>query len=430
MAKPEPKKKHSLPLPEALTGDAWKITPSPVARMAALAPEQRKMLVPTGQDVTERLVRAHEMTHISISPIDDGREGFLQGLNESVVQLCEDSRVHAHMRKLDFPVESLNVLGDDDFKNYLEEAPLAIAAAFGAAAYRTGEAVAAEGWLARQDPVSADSYAAYRAGRTLANRAFPEGEETPGFERTIELAKAIIDLFGDPDTPPPPPPPFGSQHAAPANQPISQIVPPKMARAVAPLMVNQTNDEVHGEEGIWAAVKFEEPPRPLHLPGRMRKRRKNIADVRGRRLRRLERLTTDGRVFAHKQMRKGGGAVLIDTSGSMSLTHDEVIALCVAFPGGVIAAYSAEGSLGYLRVIARNGRRVTDEMINPPGGGNEIDGPALDWLALQPGPRYWISDAGVSGGAQGLKYCLDVCVRARIRRVENAWEIVGKVEGV
>jgi hypothetical protein len=133
----------------------------------------------------------------------------------------------------------------------------------------------------------------------------------------------------------------------------------------------------------------------------------------------------DGRVFAHKIRKRGGGGVLIDTSGSMDLSNEQVLMLCAAYPAGVIAAYSSHGDEGTLRVIARNGRRVPDDQISPPGAGNGIDGPALDWLAKQPGPRFWISDAGVTGGQAGLHYCLEVCLKNQIRRVDDAWDLVG-----
>ena len=60
--------------------------------------------------------------------------------------------------------------------------------------------------------------------------------------------------------------------------------------------------------------------------------------------------------------------------------------------------------------------------------GNIVDGPALRWLARQPGPRFWISDGVVTGEGdmQSVDLVVDViriCGKAAITRVET-------VEGV
>jgi hypothetical protein len=112
------------------------------------------------------------------------------------------------------------------------------------------------------------------------------------------------------------------------------------------------------------------------------------------------RAPIDGRVFRHVK-RGNRGAVLVDCSGSMSLTAEDLGTILDVAPLAIVAAYSGDGQTGTVTVLADKGRRVSDAILervaddNP--GENTIDGPALDWLAGQSKPRVWISDGWVTG---------------------------------
>ena len=59
------------------------------------------------------------------------------------------------------------------------------------------------------------------------------------------------------------------------------------------------------------------------------------------------------------------------------------------------------------------------------GNGNIVDGPALDWLGKQPGPRVWVSDGFVTGVNDTTSVDLGAaaqvtCNRGSIRRVERS----------
>ena len=159
-----------------------------------------------------------------------------------------------------------------------------------------------------------------------------------------------------------------------------------------------------------------------------------------------------GRWFSDKQLfeRKGrrlGGTLLIDVSGSMGWSHAQTLALIEATPAMTIAVYSSNGRLdkpggidqhrmlrwsqanphaghddmmrfmrdnqvsgGLLTIIAQHGKLVgpnyklhgnhTDDECAGHGGGNEVDGPALSWLARQSQPRVWFSDGQVTGAGE------------------------------
>lgn len=416
------KEVRAIPLPEAIDGKRWEIHQSHQARTAGVTAQGEHMVVPMGDNQLERLVRVHEMTHVSISPRDQLNDILAEHVvDEGILNLCEDARVHSQMARLGFPIYGMRgVLPDKEINEMAYDSHPATLAALAASMVGTGEGNRL--WDRVLVGKDEERHHIYQYGAALATHWIHEQPELPPFETAVEMAKEIQKYLGDPDEPPPPSPPVPPEmlpSLAPKPDPTREIpveMDPKSRKR--PIQ--------NAGKGPWKRMEFEEPPRPLKFPAKMKGRNKRRPGVRGRRLHRIGRLYTDGYVFADRPPLKGGGAILIDTSGSMSLTPDEVLMLCVAYPGGVIASYSSYESVGYLRIIAKNGKRVPDSMLSPPGAGNGVDGPALDWLATQRGPRFWISDAGVEGGARGLRYCLEICRRFNITRVDDAWEIVGK----
>ncbi len=193
------------------------------------------------------------------------------------------------------------------------------------------------------------------------------------------------------------------------------------------------------------------PGRPCHLedgvlPGRLRiatppllhrctnatrglTRRTRLA-TEGTLLRSLDRFFTDQRVFARpaRKITTGGGSVLIDVSGSMSLSADDVEQIIAAAPDAtLVAIYSGRRDHGELRVVVKNGYRAAPADLAPYGSGNIVDLPALQWLAKQHGPRIWISDGKVTGRDDTpttaiTTRCKQICKEAGIIRVGDAGE--------
>ena len=113
------------------------------------------------------------------------------------------------------------------------------------------------------------------------------------------------------------------------------------------------------------------------------------------------RLLTDERqrAFATRQSR-GGGVVVIDQSGSMDVSADDIEQLLRAAPDAVIVGYSHRpGDLGATPnawILARQGGVA----VRAPASniGNGVDGPILRW-ALQRargGPVVWVTDGQVT----------------------------------
>jgi hypothetical protein len=110
------------------------------------------------------------------------------------------------------------------------------------------------------------------------------------------------------------------------------------------------------------------------------------------------RVTTDHKVFRRESRRQGSKmSVLVDCSGSMGLDATDVENIVSHTPAAVVAGYSGYRDKGDLKVFARNGKRTSDPKAYQMHGGNIVDYPALQWLAKQPSPRYWICDGVVTG---------------------------------
>lgn len=106
-----------------------------------------------------------------------------------------------------------------------------------------------------------------------------------------------------------------------------------------------------------------------------------------------------GPVFDYTKKLKGG-TVLIDNSGSMSLTVDEIVQMVKTAPLSTIAMYEGNRNtnIGYLTIIAKMGRCATAEAIArvQDGGHNIVDYHSLCWLSGMPEPRIWVSDQNVT----------------------------------
>ena len=129
------------------------------------------------------------------------------------------------------------------------------------------------------------------------------------------------------------------------------------------------------------------------------------------RVKRLGAPSTDGVFPAHlarwyvdravlsRVGRRPGGTLLIDISSSMQLSQKMLEEIITSVPAINIAAYSGNHKgVGRLTILAVRGRLVAEDSTwrHAHDGFNVIDGPALAWLARQPGPRIWLCDGSVT----------------------------------
>lgn len=157
-------------------------------------------------------------------------------------------------------------------------------------------------------------------------------------------------------------------------------------------------------DGVWADTRIVEAQMNLNL-ARMEIRDRIISQI-GTVPRRMARLTTDGKIF-ERAIPEIGASILIDASGSMAISNKTILNVIETAPASVIAIYMGGSGLipttniehdgGFVIVLAKDGMmcsRLDDYRF---GSSNECDGIGLRWLGMQPEPRYWISDGGVTG---------------------------------
>lgn len=177
-----------------------------------------------------------------------------------------------------------------------------------------------------------------------------------------------------------------------------------------------------GQSGQFAKMILKDLPLPNRVNGRIG--RKRVASHTGKNPRRMNRMLTDPqqRVF-DRRVRGKGGIVLIDQSGSMSLTHDDIWKMIEHAPACVIIGYShASGSTTTPNVwkIADRGRVCDKEDLPSGNGGNGVDGPALRYALKHRRnnePVIWVCDGVVTDGQfDQMNAALDVeCARLVVK---------------
>lgn len=176
----------------------------------------------------------------------------------------------------------------------------------------------------------------------------------------------------------------------------------------------------------WNELRVKQPPLSVHAPGSIGKKR--IPSDTGRHPRRLHRLLTDPkrRIF-DRTIHGRGGVVVVDCSGSMSLSVEEIKEILSNAPGATVLGYSDKGDESTNAwILAHKGKMVSE--IPKMGSGNGVDHPAIVWgikAKQRPtSPVIWISDGGVCGKSSGFSeilavQCVNTCLKNNVIVVEH-----------
>lgn len=411
------------PLPEAIDGRPWSVTITDPAITAGgvlygvTDLTGRKMILPPESHPAARFTRLHELAHAKWTPPNESPGKIAKRANATLtdVQVCEDLRVQTLLH--------LHDLIPTDIRQRSEQEVLQIAdtIAHSITNNRPGDALETLTWQTiaagvathKRTPTYGTTghrlthYPALReeldAIRDHAKNQLTTDAERETFHQVCVTADRIAGAVVAQSWP----------KRCTRRLPFRPIIT-KSARLLRSLLTEATEhlrkpdapkipNNNNPFPGQWGSL-VERPPLPLtvnHRPTTQpRKTRK--AQNTGSRLGSIRRWLTDGRVFRRsRNIRQKGGTVLIDTSGSMDLNPSHVAAILIATPAATVAIYSGEGTHGTVSIIAKNGRmadaRAIAKRIEDSGGGNIVDGPALRWLAKQPGPRTWICDGLVTG---------------------------------
>ena len=402
---------RSTPAPSIVDGREWQVQESPdvgtawIQRTGTDGPG--RMLVPRGELPAERRIRLHEMAHVRWTPNVNPAD-LPEGVSWSTFNAVEDCRVHRRLSEIGYD-DQLRAPLPMDWSTYTDQFDRDIETMH-------------EGGKPHWTPLEV-------ARMTVACDGMPEGNrwrditETYGYGPVVEMVDDILrrEMGGRR-------PAFKKTIATAVaiEEAFRDMVP------VSPVKMRVARDYREDDGyGSWGYMSIFEMPLSVPLPRRLKSRRNRATDT-GAIPRHWHRMPIDSRVFNRRSSRPAGGTVLLDQSGSMGLDISEVIELMGMFPAVTIATYAGSGDTGSLRIIARNGKRATDEDCYHPNGGNIVDGPALEWLATQAAPRIWISDGYVTGAGECQHRGLhdevdDTCERARIQRVDNLSQLLGGV---
>ena len=178
----------------------------------------------------------------------------------------------------------------------------------------------------------------------------------------------------------------------------------------------------------WGTLKVHNPQCSINLSNKLRQGYTRIAKDYGTNPNKIQRYVVDKKIFSRKH-NVYGGTVLIDASGSMHFSGEDILEVMQQVPAVTIAMYNGMGSSGDLRIIARNGRRVNEEYLNTYSGrANIVDLPALEWLGKQEPKRIWVSDLQVSSKGsdftrEGLEECVKALSKYHITRLADINEV-------
>jgi hypothetical protein len=125
-------------------------------------------------------------------------------------------------------------------------------------------------------------------------------------------------------------------------------------------------------------------------------------------------------LFSRRVKHKPGGTVVIDASGSMGATIENLSQLAKLVPTSTIAYYSGnDHAKGQLTIYADKGMRYAGELPEESvKGGNSVDLAAVRWLFAHPKPWTLISDLQFTGGVIGSEEVAHALVDRAVERGE------------
>lgn len=455
------------PMPEMLgrrdgQPGAWQIDAcDPVRGQPFTNIVERVMAVPMHDEDTARCIRAHEMMHARVSPID----GFATWVQREVatvtaLQVSEEVRVNLLCERAGFDVKKHLVDGSEiaSGERLAQQGDWA-GAVYTAVAYaNTGSLNPFLTGIRRTQPEWA------KALRAVADRVVRElkkvsserlgstrvdensGLAPLGFVYTEQIAE-MIDRIANPPEPEVEPEPDGKP--APQGQDEAEAEkaePGKRKRTkptgnkppVDPEQIKKIRPANGGKRPLrWPELRVERCPLGRRAPGGLGKKRRPAAV--GRNPRRVHRMITDPdrRIFDAKT-KGNGGVVLIDGSASVNFSEADISRILEAAPGATVAVYSARSfeDEKNLWVLADKGRMVTH--LPERKKANGVDYPALVWAIDRrqhaTAPVVWVTDGMVhppSGGSDGEFGAVNQCIKTAIagkvivrQRIDEAVEVL------
>lgn len=409
-----------------LRGDAW--TEMRTATMR----------VPFGDDEMSRVIRAHELTHAKISPIDKATmESYIEEhrLTRDSVISAEEFRVNMTIKHLGFDIDALRdgsefkagqICGHNNNWNGMVRFVASTAGSkacndFVRGISKTNPALGARAKevqkellkyhkkLLKYHGINAKESFRYISDTTPVGR-----HQVPaGFDTYTRAIAEMLDTLLIPEG-------GGGPNGEPDSSPEEGNTP-------------SPADVFGGRAGKFADLIEDVRPKPRHVDGKLG--RKRVAVNVGKNPRRINRMLVDPERRIFDRRAKGrGGVVLIDQSGSMSLSDSDIWNIISHAPGCLIIGYSHRAdstTIPNVWVIADRGKVV--EQVPEGNGGNGVDGPAIRFAQARRRynePFIWVCDGIVTDGKGDNEYpnltdeCAKLVAKHNIHMVDDVNEAI------
>lgn len=380
---------------------------------------ERILRVPHGADETSRVVRAHELMHIRVSPHHHEHTPTDPDIAPRALECAEEYRVNLLLTRVGFDVSLLSDgterLGG---QRLAESDQWGEALCFYLAVLGTGaESTFMRGVRSRQATWPAALLAVKKQVRSLVAAM-----------STTEVGDTELDHDGVP------------RGFARVSVPIAMMLSRSMGAAVpqSPEALRVFRRSLEGgsrraPSSVFAPLVFDSDIDYVRRAQASLVRRPR-AGVSGTVMRYPNRLLTDPHQRAFVTTAGAhGGVVIIDQSGSMDLTMADLEQMLAVAPGALIVGYSHRpgdaGATPNVWILASRGRvaRV------PRAGniGNGVDGPVLRWAvghARRAGPVVWLTDGQVTDSHDHPCHklsleCASLVRQYRIRLVSTVGEV-------
>jgi hypothetical protein len=423
--------------------------------------KNRVMFAPSTDDDLSRSIRAHELMHSKISPTPEQFAKFIERgfASQKAMTVVEELRVNTLCKKVGIPVDKFLADGSElvTGERLAKANDWAGAVAMTIACTGTnglkpflngirrgnrewGKELLSVSKKAAAEMKKANKYG--RLGRTTSME--DEGLSPVGFLETERIAEWVDRVAEFPPDPPPPPSPAGAssikdsangkdgdEEAGRGGHDNTSDYSDDANRSGNPQPRDINPCRIPSEAPRWADLRVERVTMSKILHGAIGKKR--IATNMGRRPRRMHRLMTDPakRVF-DKKIRGNGGMVIIDGSGSMAFSHEQIAEIIGHSPGCTVAIYSDRNKLNgtNMWVVADKGKMVETLEGCDYGYGNGVDYPAIVWgvenQKHKNAPLVWITDGGVCGFRDSFSQILSMqCLNYAMK---NGYIIVPNIE--
>lgn len=413
------RRERLYPLPEAANPGGWDIKEA--GKGTGYSNQKDRVIsVPLDDSPLSRAIRRHESLHVKHSP-KHGLDPKKYDIPNDVLQVVEDCRIHELAKRAGISdISDLQV--EDQPLPAFEQMTFRDQVEMLVAKHSCGFLPEYEGILERLQMAGKNPYGelAVRVARKVRGKmeALSRRDIHLFKNSTQAIAKDLAQMLEDIEE---------------IEREREEAATPKPGEAPMPdddgmdnLIEKSTNEHYmprSSKPPKWGKMIINEPRRPVAVKSSRFTRRKKSAFY-GPHFRSPMRLMTDGKAF-QKKIKVPGGTVLIDASGSMSLTPEEIRQLLECAPAATVACYDGNHDDGVLKILAKDETRVEERDIRgDASGSNIIDGPALTWLAEQEGPRIWVSDGWVTGIGDAhhpnlVDECLATCLGARISRLDG-----------